>query len=91
MNSATLRLFIMAEQCHTQNFYLRCFKSDFDAVKTYLVYSWSRLRWQPQNEDVLKIEDDLKNRDNLKIEDNLEKWPSPLKFGHIKYMRHIFQ
>ena len=23
----------LAEQCHTQNFYLRCFKSDFDAVK----------------------------------------------------------
>ena len=31
--SATLRLFGLAEQCHTQNFYLRCFKSDFDAVK----------------------------------------------------------
>ena len=26
-------LFRLAKQCHTQNFYLRCFKSDFDAVK----------------------------------------------------------
>ena len=26
--------FSLAEQCHTQNFYLRCFKSDFDAVKS---------------------------------------------------------
>ena len=34
MNSATLRLFCLAEQGHTQNFYLRCFKSDFDAVKS---------------------------------------------------------
>ena len=24
----------LTEQCHTQNFYLRCFKSDFDAVKS---------------------------------------------------------
>ena len=32
-NSATLRRLSLAEQCHTQNFYLRCFKSDFDAVK----------------------------------------------------------
>ena len=34
MNSATLRLFGLTEQCHTQNFYLRCFNSDFDAVKS---------------------------------------------------------
>ena len=34
MNSATLRLFCLAEQCHTQKFYLRCFKSYFDAVKS---------------------------------------------------------
>ena len=33
MNGATLRLFSLVEPCHTQNFYLRCFKSDFDAVK----------------------------------------------------------
>ena len=33
MNSATLIPISLAEQCHTQNFYLRCFKSDFDAVK----------------------------------------------------------
>ena len=32
--SATLRPFSLAEQCHTQKFYLRCFNSDFDAVKT---------------------------------------------------------
>ena len=32
-SSATLRPFSLAEQFHTQNFYLRCFKSDFDAVK----------------------------------------------------------
>ena len=34
LNTATLRLFDLAEQCHTQKFYLRCFKSDFDAVKS---------------------------------------------------------
>ena len=34
MNSATLRLCSLAEQCHTQNFYLKCFKMDFDAVKS---------------------------------------------------------
>ena len=33
-NGATLKPFILAEQCHTQNFYLRRFKSDFDAVKS---------------------------------------------------------
>ena len=33
LSSATLRFFSFAEQCHTQNFYLRCFKSDLDAVK----------------------------------------------------------
>ena len=27
----------LAEQCNTQNFYLRCFKSDFDAVKSEFV------------------------------------------------------
>ena len=26
----------LAEQCHTQDFYLRCFKSDFDDVKSNL-------------------------------------------------------
>ena len=30
-------LFRLAEQCHTQDFYLRCFKSDFDAVKSTFV------------------------------------------------------
>ena len=52
INNATLRLFSLAEQCHTQNCYLRCFNSEFDAN---LVYSLSRLRRQPQNEDYLKI------------------------------------
>ena len=33
MNKATLRLFSLAEQYHTQNLYVRFFKSDFDAVK----------------------------------------------------------
>ena len=32
--NATLRLVSLAEQCHTQNFYRRCFQSDFDAVKS---------------------------------------------------------
>ena len=34
INSATLRLCSLAKLCHTQNFYLRCFKSDFDAIKS---------------------------------------------------------
>ena len=34
MNKATLRLFSLDEQCHTQKSYLRCFNSDFDAVKS---------------------------------------------------------
>ena len=71
-NNATLKLFILAEQCHTQNFYLRCFKSDFEAVKSNLVYSSSRMRWQPQNEDDVKIVDDLKNEDDLENEDDLK-------------------
>ena len=34
MSNATLRFLSLAEQCHTQKFYLRCFRSDFDAVKS---------------------------------------------------------
>ena len=34
LTNATFRFFSLAEQCHTQNLYLRCFKSDFDAVKS---------------------------------------------------------
>ena len=34
ISNVTLRPFSLAEQCHTQSFYLRCFKSDFDAVKS---------------------------------------------------------
>ena len=34
VNHATLRFLSLAEQCQTQNFYLRCFNSDFDAVKS---------------------------------------------------------
>ena len=33
LNSATLKPFSLAEQWHTQKFYLRCYKSDFDTVK----------------------------------------------------------
>ena len=58
MSSATLRRFSLAEQCHTQNFYLRCFKSDFDAVKS----KFGLLK----NENDLKNEDDLKNENDLK-------------------------
>ena len=34
LSDTTLRFFSLAEQCHTQNFYLSCLKSDFDAVKS---------------------------------------------------------
>ena len=34
MTNGIIRIFSLAEQCHTQTFYLRCFKLDFDAVKT---------------------------------------------------------
>ena len=34
LSNATLRFFRLVEQCHTQLFYLRWFKSDFDAVKS---------------------------------------------------------
>ena len=37
-----------------------------------MVYSLSRLRRRPQNEDDLKNEDNLKNGDYLKNEDNLK-------------------
>ena len=37
-----------------------------------MVYSTSRFRRRPQNEDDLKIEDNLKNKDNLKNEDNIK-------------------
>ena len=37
-----------------------------------LVYSFSKLRRQPQNENVLKNKYDLKNEDNIKNEDNLK-------------------
>ena len=53
-------------------FYLRCFKSDIAAVKSKFVYSLSRLRRRPQNEDDLKKEDDLRNEDNLNNEDDLK-------------------
>ena len=62
----------MTEQCHTQKFYLRCFKSDIDIEKSNLIYSLSRLRRRPQNEDDLKNEDNLKNEDDLKNKDDLK-------------------
>ena len=36
MTNGIIRFFSLAEQCHTQKFYLRCFNSDFnfDAVKS---------------------------------------------------------
>ena len=34
LSHATLRMFSLAVQCHNKIFYLRCFKSDFDAVKS---------------------------------------------------------
>ena len=34
LSHATLRFFGLAEQCNTQNSHLRCFKSDFNAVKS---------------------------------------------------------
>ena len=63
LSSATLRLFSLAEQGHTQNFYLRCFKLDFDAVKTKVgLLIEYRLRSSPKNEDNLKNEEKLKNK-----------------------------
>ena len=41
-------------------FDLRCFISEFDAIKSKLGLSFSRLRIQPQNKDNLKNEDELK-------------------------------
>ena len=66
---ATLRFFSLAEQCQTQNFYLRCFKSDFDAVKSKfgLLIEWiekttSIRRW-PKYEDNLQLKNpDLEDR-----------------------------
>ena len=66
MSYATLRYFSLAEQCHTQKFYLRCFNSNFDAVKANLVYSLNRLRRRPQIKDNLNNDDDLKNEDDPK-------------------------
>ena len=43
----------LAEQCQPQNFHIRCFKLDFDAVKSKFS--------QPKNED------NLKNKDNPKM------------------------
>ena len=60
LRHATRRFFSGAEQCHTQKFYLRCFKLDFDAVKSKfgllieqieeMTSKWSRpQKWrQPQ-------------------------------------------
>ena len=43
------------------------------AYKVNFVYSSSRLRWRPQNEDDLKNEDNQKNEDDLKNENDLSK------------------
>ena len=78
LSSATLRFSRLAEQCHTQKIDLRCFNSDFDAVKStfdllieYIEKTTSKWGW-PQIEDDLKNEDYLKNEDNLKNEHNLK-------------------
>ena len=34
LDHATLRFFSLVEQCHFSNFYIRCFNSDFDAMKS---------------------------------------------------------
>ena len=34
LSNATLIFISLTKQCQTQNFYLRCFNSDFDAVKS---------------------------------------------------------
>ena len=84
MSHATLRFLSWAEQRHTQNHYLRCFKPDFDAVKSkfgllieYIKKTTPKWRWpqkwiQPKKRDDLKNEDDLKKKDDFKTEDNLK-------------------
>ena len=71
MSHATLRLSSLAEKCHTQKLNLRCFNSDFDSVKTNLVYSLNRLRKWPQIKEDLKNDDDMKSEEDLKNEDDL--------------------
>ena len=75
-NSATLRFFSVAEQCHTQNFCLRCFKSDFDAIKKQIL-STHRVDWEDdlKGMDDLKIKDNLKNEGDQKREDNIKMIP----------------
>ena len=74
LSRPTLRFFTLAEQCHTQNFYLRCFKSDFEIWFTHLI-DWEndlKIKDDLKNEDDHKNEDDLKNEDGLKNEDDLK-------------------
>ena len=74
--NAILRFFGLAEQCHTRNFYPRCFKSYFDAVKSKFGLLIDHIsRRQPQNEGDLNNEDNLKNLKNeedLKSEDDFK-------------------
>ena len=77
-NSVTLRLFGLAEQCHTQHFYSRCFKLDFDALK-------SKSRW-PQNMKMpsqmkmaYKIETAHKIKRRAKQATILTLWGGPLQ------------
>ena len=62
----------MAEQCHNQKFYLRCFTSDFDDVKSKFDLLIKKIEKTASNEYEIKNEDDLKNEDNLKNEDDLK-------------------
>ena len=72
MSHATLRFSSLAEQCHTQKFYLRCFNSDFDAVKSKFALLIELINQTTSNEYELKNEDDFKNEDNLKNEDDFD-------------------
>ena len=60
LSSATLMIFFLNETTLKMKTNLKKRK------KENLVYSSSRLRRQPQNEDELKNEDDLKNEDGIK-------------------------
>ena len=72
LSHATLRFFSLTENCHTQIFYLGCFKSDFDAIKSKFGLLIEKIKKTPQIEDNLENEDDHKNEDDLKNEDNLK-------------------
>ena len=55
-----------------------------------MVYSLSRLRRQPQNEDDLKNEDHHKNEDDLKNEDNLKDEDNLKNEDHRTYLTRAY-